>query len=101
MRMIDVALPKFDDPTPAPTTSNDTLSIPKFTARRSSAFVQSRAAAQNEEEYHVVQDEEDEEQEDPSGKKDEFFEVEERDVVSLLLVCISCVYTTLTLVLPL
>lgn len=81
MRMIDVALPKFDDPAPPTTTSaSGTLEVPRFIGRRSSAFVQSREAAQNEEEYHVLQEEE--EEEDAGGKKDEFFDVEELDVVS-------------------
>lgn len=81
MRMIDVALPKFDDPAPPTTTSvSGTLEVPRFVGRRSSAFVQSREAAQKEEEYHVLQEEE--EEEEVGGKKDEFFDVEELDVVS-------------------
>lgn len=68
MRMIDVALPKFDDP------ANSTADLSRHAEppmiRQTSTFAKKRAA--DEEEYHLMQEEE----EDKDGKE-EFFDTED------------------------
>lgn len=65
MKMIDVAIPQFDD-------HASTRPSPIPIARKPSAFAQSRI--EDEEEYHL-EDEKDEEED--AGGKDEFFDTED------------------------
>lgn len=84
MRMIDVALPKFDD-NPKDDVSSHPIAQPM---RHTSTFAQARAAEEEEIEHHLDEqhsDEEDGKEEDAeAGEKDEFFDTPDiSDGVSL------------------
>lgn len=65
MRMIDVALPKFDDPS-----SDHSRHVEQPLIRETAAFAKKKAT--DEEEYHLMQEDE----EDKDGKE-EFFDTED------------------------
>lgn len=69
MKMIDVAIPHFDDdPSPA----RPSISA----ARKPSTFARIRQQ-QDEEEYHLDHEKADEDEKEDEGAKDEFFDTED------------------------
>lgn len=78
--MIDVALPKFDDPPPA-------TGISTPVSRPVPTFAQNRAA--DDVEYHLMQEDEDDENDGKDDGKDEFFDTEDiQDGVSIHVICV-------------